>query len=177
MERKTVTIFGSSLPKPGETEYEDAYLIGKLLAQNNLNVCTGGFQGIMDAVSKGASEVGTEAIGITVDLFNAEASKCLTKEIKCNTLFERIDKLIKQGDAFIILPGGTGTLVELSLVWESINKGLMNKKPLASYGLMWKNITDEMEKRIFTEGRETGLIVCFDDITECVEYIVGEIQF
>ncbi|MCP5062634.1 MAG: LOG family protein, partial [Ignavibacteriae bacterium] len=47
-------------------------MIGKLLAQNNFNVCSGGFQGIMDAVSKGAKEYGSEAIGITVDLFNAK---------------------------------------------------------------------------------------------------------
>ncbi|MCB9247843.1 MAG: hypothetical protein H6613_04515 [Ignavibacteriales bacterium] len=56
MKTKTVTVFGSSMPKPGEEEYENAYLIGKLLAQKGFNVCTGGAQGIMDAVSKGAVE-------------------------------------------------------------------------------------------------------------------------
>ncbi|MEE9430829.1 MAG: LOG family protein [Melioribacteraceae bacterium] len=175
MKRKTVTIFGSSLPKPGEQEYEDAYQFGKLLAQNNLNVCTGGFQGIMDGVSKGASEIGTESIGITVDLFNALPSKNLSKEIKCATLFERIEKLIEYGDAFIILPGGTGTLVELSLVWEFINKGLMNKKPIACFGSMWKSITEEMEKRIFAENRATGLVSYFDDIEKCTKFIVRKI--
>ena len=175
MERKTVTVFGSSLPVQGESEYEDAYSIGKLLAQNNLNICSGGFQGIMDAVSKGAIEYGSEAIGITVDLFNAKPSKHLTNEIKCNTLFERIDKLITSGDAYIILPGGTGTLVELSLVWESINKGLIKKKPIACYGAMWKKIIDEIEKRIVTEERETNLVLSFDNIKKCVDYIKAEI--
>jgi uncharacterized protein (TIGR00730 family) len=175
MKQKTVTVFGSSLPLPGEKEYEDAYLLGKLLAQNNFNVCSGGFNGIMDAVSKGAFEEGKEAVGITVDLFNALPSKHLTKEIKCNTLFDRIERLINYGDAFIVLPGGTGTLVELSLVWEFINKGLMDKKPLACFGTMWKNITDEMEKRILTENRETGLISSFNNVEKCVKYIIENV--
>jgi len=175
MKQKTVTVFGSSLPLPGEKEYEDAYLLGKLLAQNNFNVCSGGFNGIMDAVSKGAFEEGKEAVGITVDLFNALPSTHLTKEIKCNTLFDRIERLINYGDAFIVLPGGTGTLVELSLVWEFMNKGLMDKKPLVCFGTMWKNITDEMEKRIGIEKRETELMTYFDDIEKCVKYIVKEV--
>ncbi len=171
MERKIVTVFGSSLPKPGEKEYETAYELGKLLAKNNFNICSGGFQGIMDAVSKGATEAGGKAIGITVDLFDAAPSKFLTTEIKCNTLFERIDKLITYGDAFIVLPGGTGTLVELSLVWEMINKKLIATKPIICYGNMWEKIVREMEVRTKLEGRTTGLVKCATSIEDCIKFI------
>ncbi|MCB9247842.1 MAG: LOG family protein [Ignavibacteriales bacterium] len=68
-----------------------------------------------------------EAIGITVAMFNAVSSKHLTKEIKCDTLFQRIDNLLERGDGFIILPGGTGTLLEISIVWELINKNIIDK--------------------------------------------------
>ncbi|MBL1213273.1 MAG: LOG family protein [Ignavibacteriae bacterium] len=176
MKNKTVTIFGSSKPVAGEPEYEAAYLLGKLLAEKNLSVCSGGYQGIMDAVSKGAAERGAEAIGVTVDIFNAVPSKHLTKEIECRTLCERIDKLISLGDAYIVLDGGTGTLVELSIVWEYFNKNLNPRKPFACVGNMWNEIITVMEKRIFDEGRATGLIKNFADVELCADYIIGELN-
>lgn len=174
--RKTVTIFGSSIPRPGDAEYDSAFRLGKILGENNINVCTGGFHGIMDAASKGASEAGTEAIGVTVNLFRALPSKYLTKEIRCSSLFERLEKLIELGDAYIILNGGTGTLLELSLVWESINKNLIAEKPCASVGFMWNDIVSAMEKQIEREKRKTGLIKCFDDVENCADYIIKSIQ-
>lgn len=169
--RKTITIFGSSLPKPGDSEYENAYLIGKLLAQNNFDVCSGGNQGIMDAVSKGSIENGGKAIGITVSIFNSIPSNYLTTKIECNTLYERIDKLIQYGDAYLILPGGTGTLLELSVVWEFLNKNIMEVKPVVCLGKMWKNIVNEMEKRIVIEKRKTDLISCFDKVEDCTNFL------
>jgi uncharacterized protein (TIGR00730 family) len=174
--RKTVTVFGSSIPLPGEKEYEDGYKLGQILAKNNLNVCTGGNHGIMDAVSKGAAENGSEAIGITMNKFKVDASKYLTKQISTSSLFERINKLIDHGDAYIILNGGTGTLLELSTVWEFFNKSLINQKPVACYGGMWKIIVDEMEKRIVLEKRKTELIKCFDNLDECADYIISRLD-
>lgn len=170
---KTVTIFGSSIPRPGDADYESAFRLGNILGQNNLNVCTGGFGGIMDAVSKGASEAGAEVIGVTVNIFNAIPSIYLTKEIKCDTLFERLTKLLELGDAYIILNGGTGTLLELSLVWELMNKNLLAEKPCASVGKMWGSIVSAMEKQIKKEKRKTGLIKCFNSAEESAEYIIS----
>lgn len=174
--RKFVTVFGSSIPRPGDEEYEIAYLLGKKLAEHNLNVCTGGFQGIMDAVSKGATENGAEAVGITLKVYNAVPSKYLTKEIKCNTLFERLKELIEHGDAYIVLNGGTGTLVELALVWELMNKNMLSEKPFACHGKMWKEIISLMEEQIKREKRSLGLIKCFDDIDECANYIINALK-
>ena len=171
MDKKIVTVFGSSLPRENEEEYKFAVELGKQLALNSFNVCSGGFQGIMDAISKGATSAGGKAIGVTVDLFNAIPSKYLTTEIKCNTLFERIDKLITYGDAYIILPGGTGTLVELSLVWEMMNKQLIEIKPIVTIGKMWQNIVNEMETRTKLEGRTTGLVKCVKSIEDCIMYL------
>lgn len=169
--KRTVTVFGSSIPRPGSSEYKFAYNLGKALGEKKINVCSGGYQGIMDAVSKGASETGAEAIGITVNIYNSKPSIYLTKQIDCDSLFERIENLIQTGDAYIILPGGTGTMLELSVVWEYINKGLLEKKPVAVYGEMWKNIINAMEERIITEQRKTGLIKYFDNIESLVKFI------
>jgi len=171
----TVTVFGSSLPREGDEEYEDGYKLGKLLGHSGLSLCTGGYQGIMDAVSKGASEERVEVYGITVDIFNASPSKFLTKEIEAPTLQNRLEKLVEFGDAYIVLPGGTGTLLELSLVWEYFNKGLINSKPFATVGEMWKPVVREMEKRITYEQRRTGLLKSFDTVEECAEYVINSL--
>ncbi len=176
MEKKFVTVFGSSIPRPGDEEYEIAYILGKKLAENGLNVCTGGFQGIMDAVSKGASENGGHALGITLTLYNSTPSKYLTSEIKCNSLFERLQNLINHGDAYIVLNGGTGTLVELAVVWELMNKKLLNEKPFACYGKIWKDIVTIMEEQIKRENRKVGLIKYFDNIDDCANYIIEELK-
>lgn len=175
MKNKFVTVFGSSIPKPGDNEYEVAYNLGKKLAAAKLNVCSGGFQGIMDAVSKGASENGVKAVGVTLDIYNVRPSKFLTEEIKCHSLFERLENLLKIGDAYIVLQGGTGTLVELALVWEYMNKKMIDVKPFASYSTMWKEIIDIMEVQIRKENRKNGLIKCFEEIDELAEYIINSL--
>jgi uncharacterized protein (TIGR00730 family) len=174
--KKFVTVFGSSIPKPGDAEYEFAYHLGKKLAANKVNVCSGGFHGIMDAVSKGAAENGAEAIGVTLDIYNVSASKHLTRQIKTHSLFERLKNLVELGDAYIILQGGTGTLLELALIWEYMNKGMIAEKPIACHSSLWKEIVVVMEKQILKEKRKNGLVKCFDDINECSDYIIDRLK-
>ena len=173
---KTVTIFGSSKPLPGDGEYEKAYNLGRLIGEAGLNICSGGFQGIMDAVSKGAHEAGTKAIGITVNLYNAKPSKYLSEEIVCDTLFNRLENLINKGDAYIVLPGGTGTLLELSLVWEYFNKGITPLKPFACLGEMWDKLSKLIDERMEFENRQKGLIKSFEKIENCADYIISSLK-
>lgn len=176
MQMKFVTIFGSSVPKPGDEEYEIAYKLGSYLGKNGINVCTGGFQGIMDAVSKGAVENNVHAIGVTLDIYNVRPSKYLTKEIRCHSLFDRLRNLIELGNAYIVLQGGTGTMLELALVWEYLNKNMIEEKPFACHGIMWKSIVELMERQIVNEGRKSGLIKCFDDIYLCADFIINKLK-
>ncbi len=170
---KTITVFGSSRPKPGEEEYETAYKLGKLLAENNFNVCTGGYYGIMEAVSKGASGKGVEVIGITVKDWDKKGNEYLSKEIKCDTLFDRVNKLIESGDAYIILQGGTGTLFELAAVWELANKDLMMNKPVACHSSMWQGIVSIINLQMEKEGRSTEIVRTFESVKNIVEYLSG----
>ena len=169
--KKTITIFGSSKPSGGEAQYRTAYNIAKKLALKGFNICSGGFNGIMEAVSKAAVEVGAQAIGVTVDLWGADANRFVTKEIKCSSLLERINKLIEFGDGFVVLQGGTGTLVELAVVWESINKGLMRTKPVVCHSVLWKKIVAEMNNQMQLEERSTDLVKTFDTEDEIVDYL------
>ena len=174
--KKTITVFGSSRPVEGEEEFNTAYNLGKLLAPKGFNICTGGYQGIMNAVSKGAIEAGAEAIGVTVDGWSAVPSKYLTKEIKCSNLNKRLEKLIESGDAYVILQGGTGTLVELALVWELVNKKILNAKPIVSHSTMWKEIAKIIDKQLIIEKRVTGLVKNFATVEEIAEYLAVNLQ-
>ena len=169
--KKVVTIFGSSKPKQNEEQYNTAYQIGKQLALKGFDVCTGGFNGIMEAVSKGAVEGGAEAIGVTVNLWGGPTNKFITKEIKCDSLLERIQKLIELGNGFIVLQGGTGTLLELAAIWEYINKGLMEVKPIACHSSLWKKIVSELNEQMKIEGRKTDLVRTFDTTEEILDYL------
>lgn len=173
--RKTITIFGSSLPVKGEKEYEDAYLLGALLAKKGFNICNGGNSGIMEATAKGAVDNGAKAIGVSIAHFGSSSNKYLTELVICKNLFERITRLIDSGDAFVILPGGTGTLLELAAVWELMNKDLIQTKPVACHSSMWQNLVGIMETRIKLEKRQTGLIKCFNSIEEITEYLASQL--
>jgi len=170
--KKTITVFGSSMPLPGDEEYETAYKLGRLLAENNFNVCSGGYGGIMDAVSKGAKESGAEVTGVTVKIFKRIPSKFLTKEIKTNTLFERIDKLIEVGDGFVVLRGGTGTLVELSVVWEYMNKNIIPLKPVVCHGKMWRDLVKAIDRRMDYEGRRTGIVKYCNNLEDIISFLI-----
>lgn len=172
---KIITVFGSSKPVDNEEQYLTAYSLGKQLAQNGFNICTGGFNGIMEGASRGAVEGGSEAIGVTVNLWASKANKYLTKEIICDTLFERIDKLIELGDAYVILQGGTGTLLELAAVWEYSNKGLLDQKPIACHSKIWKVIVSEMNQQMKFEGRNFDMVRTFDTIEEIVEHLKSKV--
>jgi uncharacterized protein (TIGR00730 family) len=169
--QKTITIFGSSVPKPGDEQYSTAEKLGELLALKGFNVCSGGNLGIMEAVSKGAVTNGAKTIGVTLDYRGFTPNKYLTEEIQCSSLFERITKLIEYGDGYVILQGGTGTLLELSAVWELMNKNMLKAKPVACHSIMWKEVVNTMNDQLRRENRLTDLVRCFNSVEEIVEYL------
>jgi uncharacterized protein (TIGR00730 family) len=169
--KKIIAVFGSSKPINNEEQYLTAYNLGKQLALNGFDICTGGFNGIMEAASQGAVEGGGEAIGVTVNLWGRQLNKYITREIKCNTLLERVHKLVELGNGFVVLQGGTGTLLELAAVWEYSNKGLMDIKPIACHSSIWRTIVSEMNKQLKFEGRNTDVVKSFDTVDEVVEYL------
>ncbi len=174
--KKRVTVFGSAFPKDGESEYGSAYKLGCLLAKKGFDLNTGGYMGIMEAVSKGVHENGGIAAGVTLSYVKSKPNIYLDKIISCDTLFERITKLIELGDAYIVLQGETGTLLELAAVWEFLNNGLMRTKPIACHSFMWKEIGAIINKQLKLEGRDINRISFFDNIEEMVEFIADELN-
>lgn len=139
---KIVTVFGSSRPRLGDAHYDEARQLGTALASKGFAVCSGGYGGVMEAVSRGAKEGGGRTLGVTANFFRAQANKWVDEEIRVDTWQERLFELIRRGRGYVVCPGGTGTLVELSVVWEMINKGVMKKKPVVSLGSFWIPVID-----------------------------------
>lgn len=168
---KVITVFGSSFPKEGDEQYAFAYNLGASLAKKGFEICSGGFYGVMEAVSKGALESGVEVYGVTVDLWGSEPNNFITREIRCKNVFERTEKLMELGDGFVILQGGTGTLLELASVWEYSNKKLVDNKPIVCHSSMWKTVVEVMDKQMVYENRQTGLVKCLDTVEDIVDYL------
>ncbi len=144
MNKKTITIFGTSRAKQGDANFQLAYETGKLLAEAGFTIANGGYGGTMLAAAKGAVEAGGGVIGVTCSAFkNSKANKYVTREIVTASLDERLDTLIKLGQGYVVLPGGTGTLLELAKVWELKNKGfLKTDKPIILLGGFWKPLVE-----------------------------------
>ena len=139
---KIVSVFGGSAPRPGTPAYEEARQMGTLLARAGWTVATGGYTGVMEAASRGAAEAGGHVIGVTCALIENwregfRANAWVKEEIKFGSLRERLYHLVEFCDAAIALPGGIGTLSEISLTWSLLQTGEIAPKPLVLVGRVW----------------------------------------
>ncbi|GAB4521224.1 MAG: hypothetical protein OHK0046_32350 [Anaerolineae bacterium] len=143
---QTVAVYGSSMIQPDEPEYQAAYDVGKALGMAGYTVMTGGYNGIMEAVSKGASEVKGHVVGVTTDVIDALRSsgpnQWIVDEVRLPTLRERLMHLVLEADAYVAMPGGLGTLHELVTVWELIRVGDIPRRPIICYGDFWAKMLD-----------------------------------
>lgn len=169
MKKRVVTVFGSSRPREGEPEYTEAQEIGRELASAGFVVCNGGFGGIMEASARGAKEAGGETIGVTVDAFARKANRWIDREIRKPTLVERLATLVEAAEGYVVLKGGTGTLLELAYVWEFINKQLIQEKPIVIVGDFWSGVVETLKDELLWEGRGdcTKFIQKADSPQEC----------
>ena len=145
---RTVTIFGTSKALPGDGVFEQAFQLGRELAENGFAIANGGYGGTMLASAKGANQAGGEVIGVTCSAFGRGGpNEYVTKQIQTKTLEQRLKTLVKLAEAYMVLPGGTGTLLELANVWELKNKRFTDaEKPIIIVGAFWKELISLVEK-------------------------------
>jgi uncharacterized protein (TIGR00725 family) len=146
MEEKIITVFGSSRPDVGHADYEEARVLGTALARRGFAICTGGYGGVMEAASHGAKEAGGKTYGVTAEFFSRRANEWVDVEVRKKTWQERLFALIEMADGFVACKGGTGTLVELAVVWEMLNKSVMRDKPMAVLGHFWQPILERVRE-------------------------------
>ncbi len=143
---KIITVFGSSRPLEGDPEYEEARTLGRALAAAGFAVCTGGYGGVMAAISRGAKDAGGKTYGVTTEFFSTKANAWVDVEVRVHTWQDRLFELIRLAHGFVASKGGTGTLAELAVVWEMLNKSVMTAKPFAVLGDFWAPIIDRVRE-------------------------------
>jgi uncharacterized protein (TIGR00730 family) len=146
-ERYRVTIFGSARAKPGSYVYDEVKRVAAALAEISCDIITGGGPGLMQAANEGAVAAGApernRSVGIRVDLpFEQEVNPFVEQVFEHKTFFTRLHHFVLTSDAFVVAPGGIGTVLELMMVWQLLQVRHVRDTPLILVGKMWAGLVD-----------------------------------
>ncbi|HEX5807904.1 MAG TPA: LOG family protein [Anaerolineales bacterium] len=172
-----ISVFGGSQAREGDPAYAEAIELGRLLAERGHIVLTGGYIGMMEAVSRGAKEAGGHVIGVTCEDIEAwrpiKANNWVMEEIRKKTLVERLHTLIHESDAALALPGGPGTLSEISLMWNLMTVESLHRRPLILIGDGWQSVFDQFFKGLdaYVPAHQREILRFAQDVHTAVEML------
>jgi uncharacterized protein (TIGR00730 family) len=171
-----VTVFGSARIHRDDPHYELARKMGAAIARLGFTVMTGGGPGIMEAANRGAKEAGGHSVGCNIELPYEQASNAyLDRCVRMHYFFVRKALLVKYSYAFVVMPGGAGTLDELFEAVTLIQTGKIKNFPIVIMGTdYWKELIDfinKMAQREMIAAGDLKLIYATDSIEEAVEHI------
>jgi uncharacterized protein (TIGR00730 family) len=144
-ERYRVTIFGSARAEPGSFVYDEVKRVAAALGQLGCDIVTGGGPGLMQAANEGAAAAGAnlpgQSIGIRVDLpFEQSANPFVEQAFEHRTFFTRLHHFVLASDAFVVAPGGIGTVLETLMIWQLLQVRHLHDTPLILVGAMWSEL-------------------------------------
>lgn len=174
-ENYRVTIFGSARLTRGTPAYEGVKQLAAELTGMGCDIVTGGGPGLMQAANEGAASVDPAAlsrsVGIRIELpFEQEVNPFVGQAYEHRTFFSRLHHFMIVSDAFVVTPGGIGTLLEMALVWQLLQVRKVYNAPLVLVGKMWAELIDWSRRAMLQEGRELASPVDFA-IPHCVTTI------
>ena len=168
----SVAIFGSARLKETDPDYIAARTLGKLMAESNFAVITGGGPGIMEAANRGAFEGGGVSIGCNIELpFEQKPNPYLTRSLDFHYFFVRKNKFIKYSNGFVIFTGGFGTLDELFEAMTLVQTLKIQRFPIILYNRkFWSKMLDFIHETLLDRGvispEDLNLLVVSDDLEE-----------
>jgi uncharacterized protein (TIGR00730 family) len=174
---KAVTVFGSARTAPEDPQYQAAVEVGRLLAQSDFAVITGAGPGIMEAANKGARLAGGRSVGCNIELpFEQGSNPYIDTLVNFRYFFVRKTMFIKYSAAFVIFPGGFGTLDEMFEAVTLIQTGKISQFPVILFGRhYWAGLFRWLQTRVLTEKKisagDIDLLHLTDDPAEAVEVI------
>jgi uncharacterized protein (TIGR00730 family) len=154
-ERYRVTIFGSARAKPGTYVYDEVKRVAAVLAEMDCDIITGGGPGLMQAANEGAAAAKApernRSVGIRVDLpFEQEVNPFVEQAFEHKTFFTRLHHFVLTSDAFVVAPGGIGTVLELMMIWQLLQVRHVHETPLILVGKMWADLVDWARTHLLT---------------------------
>jgi uncharacterized protein (TIGR00730 family) len=175
---KGVTIFGSARIGPDDPHYDKACEVARLLASAGFAIMTGAGPGIMEAANKGAQLAGGQSIGCNIELpFEQGANPYVETLINFRYFFVRKTMFIKYSSAFIIFPGGFGTLDELFESLTLIQTGKIHQFPVVLFGrAYWAGLLRWLQTRVARERKirpgDLDLVILTDDPAEAAQAVI-----
>ena len=174
-----VTLFGSARVGREDPMYGAAVEVGRLLGEAGFAVVTGGGPGLMEAGNRGASEAGAPSVGLGIELpFEQEINGYVDVEVEFRYFFVRKVMLVKYSQAFVIFPGGFGTMDELFEALTLIQTGKVRNFPVVLFGsAYWRGLLDWMRGTMAAEGKisdaDLGLLALTDSPAEVRDLILA----
>jgi len=184
-ERYRVTIFGSARAKAGTFAYDEVKRLAAALAEMGCDIVTGGGPGLMQAANEGAAAVNApernRSVGIRVDLpFEQEVNPFVEEAYEHKTFFSRLHHFVLTSDAFVVVPGGIGTVLELMMVWQLLQVKHLAGVPLLLVGKMWPGLVDWTRTQLLTTQpplanvEDIGIPRCVDTADAAIAVIREE---
>jgi len=178
-DRYRVTIFGSARAKPGTIAYEETKRAAKMLAEMGCDIITGGGPGLMQAANAGVDLAGeAKSMGIRVDLpFEQEVNPFVELAFEHKTFFTRLHHFVLASDAFIVAPGGIGTVLETMMIWQLLQVRHLEHTPLIMVGKMWPGLIEWVRDAMLSfetpliNPEDVGIPVCVANADEAVAII------
>src|SRR5215469_11026627 len=152
-ERYRVTLFGSARARPGTFVYDEVKRVAAALADMGCDIITGGGPGLMQAANEGAAAANAperdRSVGIRVELpFEQEVNPFVELAFEHKTFFTRLHHFVLTSDAFVVVPGGIGTVLETMMIWQLLQVRHVRDTPLLLVGKMWADLVDWGRKHL-----------------------------
>ncbi len=165
MDNPVVSVFGANDGCDGEDRYETARAAGRKLAELGYTVANGGYGGTMEASARGARDAGGRTIGVVCSIWDSAPNAFIDEIVRTESLSQRVETLIELGSAgWVVLPGATGTLVELGNVWEGMCKGWLDERPLVCVTRFWDPLIEMMRSMRPRSGEVIGTAETSEDL-------------
>jgi uncharacterized protein (TIGR00725 family) len=176
MAERRITVFGGSRCKSDSYEYQEALNLGRLLVEAGFEVASGGYSGVMEAISRGAHEANGHVVGITMQQFRSAPNAYLKKIEPSVDFYSRLQKLIRESAGYVALRGGMGTVTEVSLVWNKLVMQVLPQRPLVLLGACWPPAIECLRHHLVVSDDDMSHLTFAETAEEAVQILVERVR-